>query len=57
MSIYLLDSESRIRKAVDRRGKILEETRRIRDPETGEAHLVEKASPSYVVVESGRRKR
>ena len=56
MSIYLLDSESRIRKAVERRGKILEETRRIRDPETGEAHLVEKASPSYVV-EPRRRKR
>ncbi len=52
MTIYLLDSHTRIRKAVDRKGNVLEETRRVRDPETGDELLApRKASRSYVVVD------
>ena len=38
-SIFLLDSETRVRGAVDRRGQVLRQTRRVVDPETGNVAL------------------
>ena len=43
-SIFFLDPKTRVRGAVDRRGQVLRQIRRVVDPDTGNVALVPRAT-------------